>query len=41
MKYPNRIREARQRSGVSTLEIASALGVCRDTVYRWERGETV
>ena len=37
----NRIREARRRSGVSTLKIASALGICRDTVYRWERGETL
>ena len=40
-KNPNRIREARRRSGVSTLKIASALGICRDTVYRWERGETL
>ena len=40
-RNPNRIREARRRSGVSTLKIASALGICRDTVYRWERGETL
>ena len=40
-RNPNRIREARRRSGVSTLKIASALGICRDTVYRWERGDTL
>ena len=40
-RNPNRIREARRRSGVSTLKIASAFGICRDTVYRWERGETL
>lgn len=39
MKYPNRIREARQRVGVGADELAAVLGVCRDTVYRWERGE--
>ncbi len=35
MKYPN-IAAERARHGLTITGFASALGVCRRTVYRWE-----
>lgn len=33
-----KIRELREKAGLTTAEIASAMGLCVSTVYKWENG---
>jgi transcriptional regulator with XRE-family HTH domain len=35
------LRSLRQQKGLSIMEVAEKLGVQRQTVYQWERGETL
>ena len=35
---PDRIRERRERKGLSVAQLAIMLGVSRMTIYRWEDG---
>lgn len=35
------LRSLRQQKGLSIMEVAEKVGVQRQTVYQWERGETL
>jgi transcriptional regulator with XRE-family HTH domain len=35
------LRSLRQQKGLSIMEVAKKVGVQRQTVYQWERGETL
>lgn len=36
---PERIREFRQRAGISPTELGFRLGVTENTIHRWEMGD--
>lgn len=41
MAFWNNLFKARKRSGLSQEEVAKKLGVSRQTVSKWENGETL
>lgn len=41
MAFWNNLFKARKRSGLSQEEVAEKLGVSRQTVSKWENGETL
>lgn len=41
MSFGNNLFKARKRSGLSQEEVAEKLGVSRQTVSKWENGETL
>ena len=38
---PNEVREARMKTGLSTVEMAQRLGVSEKTYTRWETGKSI
>lgn len=41
MNLAQNIRDARKAHGLTVADLAQAVGVRENTVYRWERGERV
>ena len=41
MTLAQNIRAAREKAGLTVKELAQAVDVYQNTVYRWERGERV